>query len=84
MLRRVLAVVVLAVVMWPCRGLASCGMGHAAVADSVLSADSGVQIPLCAGDRVLLFKSRYCARMIKLKSDSFYRVLRQRLAAAGR
>lgn len=50
----------------------------------VLSADSDVQIPLCAGDRVLLFKSRCCARMIKLKSDSFYRVLRQRLAAAGR
>lgn len=40
LLRRVLAVVVLTVVMWPCRGLASCGMGHAAVADSVLSADS--------------------------------------------
>ena len=45
LLRRVLAVVVLAVVglavvMWPCRGLASCGMVHAAVADSVLSADN--------------------------------------------
>lgn len=60
-----------------------------AVADAndygpLFTADSMQAIPVKAADRMEFFRAQKPARMIKMKNDSFYRVLRQRLTAAGR
>jgi len=51
--------------------------------DTILTADGQVQLPLSTGDFVQVRKSRFAARLLRLRGSSFYRTLRQKLHWSG-
>lgn len=51
--------------------------------DTILTADGQVQIPLHTGDFVQIRKSKFAVRLLRLRGDSFFQTLRQKLNWSG-
>lgn len=51
--------------------------------DTILTADGQVQIALNAGDFVQIRKSKFAVRLVRLRGNSFFKTLRQKLNWSG-
>ena len=51
--------------------------------DTMLTADGQVQMPLSTGDFVQMRKSKFAARLVRLRGNSFFQTLRQKLHWSG-
>ena len=51
--------------------------------DTILTADGQVQTPLSTGDFVQVRKSKFAVRLLRLRGNSFFQTLRQKLHWSG-